>query len=185
MKAYVINLDTRPDRWNDCLELPFNLERVSAHRNAEGWRGLLSTMSELFNRIDGPALVLEDDAVIVRDILHFHLAVADLPEDFDMLMLGANVKGDLSRHSKRLNTTYGAWTTHAIYYSDAFIKEMRPVIGTLEIPIDEYFRTIIHPRGRSYICKPMVAYQRTSYSDIMGELADYNEIFEHSNALLK
>jgi hypothetical protein len=131
---------------------------------------------------------MEDDALMVRDVSHFHDALADLhllDPNFDMLMLGANIKADLSRTSKHLNRCFGAWTTHAIYYSDAFIKEMRPIIGTLEIPIDEYFRTIIHPRGRSYICKPMVCYQRTSYSDIMGELADYKEIFEYSNALLK
>ena len=50
---------------------------------------------------------------------------------------------------------------------------------------DEYYRVEIHPRGRSYICNPMVAYQRASHSDIMGTMADYHDIFEHSNSLLK
>lgn len=185
MKAYVINLDSRTDRWAECQSLPFELERVPAIPHTHGWQGLLVTMHELFQRIDGPALVLEDDCVMVRDVAHLHKAIADLPPDFDMLMLGANIQAPVMRSTKHLNRCLGAWTTHAIYYSDAFIKEMRPVIADLIVPIDEYYRTEIHPRGRSYICKPMVAYQRPSHSDIMGTMADYHDIFEHSNSLLK
>jgi GR25 family glycosyltransferase involved in LPS biosynthesis len=185
MKAYVINLDHRTDRWAECQDLPFELIRYRALPHQHGWQGLLATMHELFNAIDGPALILEDDAVMVRDIEHLHRAIADLPDNFDMLMLGANIQAPVSRHSKHLNTTFGAWTTHAIYYSDAFIKEMRPIIADLTVPIDEYYRVEIHPRGRSYICKPMVAYQRASHSDIMGTMADYHDIFENSNSLLK
>jgi hypothetical protein len=132
MKAYVINLDHRTDRWAECQDLPFELIRYRALPHQHGWKGLLATMHELFNAIDGPALILEDDAVMVRDINNLHRAIADLP-----------------------------------------------------VPIDEYYRVEIHPRGRSYICNPMVAYQRASHSDIMGTMADYHDIFEHSNSLLK
>jgi hypothetical protein len=96
-------------------------------------------------------------------------------------MLGANIKDSrLDRISKRLVRTYGSWTTHGILYSYRFAKEMAEL--DLTIPIDEHFRTIVHPKGNSYICVPFLSYQRPSQSDIENCYQNFTGIFEESEA---
>ena len=50
----------------------------------------------------------------------------------------------------------------------------------LTVPIDEYFRTIVHPRGNSYVVYPFLSYQRPSDSDIEQGFKDYTNLFEES-----
>ena len=186
MKAYLINMDSRTDRWNECQHLPFELERFSATQHSEGWRGLLDTMHRLFNeKFTGqPMLVFEDDAMWVKPKAYFDQAVKDLPANYDMLLLGANIKGSVRKYKPSIYKVDGAWCTHAVLYSADFIRELTPILPTLNIPIDEYFRTKIHPRLRSYVCRPMVCYQRPSFSDIEGKHNDYTDLFEASNRMM-
>jgi hypothetical protein len=186
MTAHIINLDSRADRWQECQSLPFELERISAVRHEWGWKGLNLTMSQLFQtKFTGePMLVMEDDAVMVRDRAWLDLAVHDLPADFHMLMLGANIKESVEIQSEYLARVYGAWTTHAVLYSADLIRHLIQILPDLQIPVDEYFRTVIHPQGRSYVVRPMVCYQRASFSDIEGRHNDYTDLFEQSNKLL-
>jgi hypothetical protein len=187
MTAYLINLDSRSDRWEQCQDLPFELVRVSAIANPQGWKGLIDTYHKLFTDLNPtePILVLEDDCTIVRDIDYYHKAVEQLPAKWDMLLLGANIKQGVKKKAKNLYTVYGAWTTHAVLYHPDFVRFLIPILPTLTIPIDEYFRTQIHPHGGSYCVAPMVAYQRPSQSDIENAYNDYTHLFEDSNRLFK
>jgi GR25 family glycosyltransferase involved in LPS biosynthesis len=184
MIAYVINLDHRKDKWRSSMnELAphFNLERVSAIQHEWGWLGLAQTFKKIFQECEGDVLIFEDDATFRGWATNLQDAINDLPADWDMLMLGANIKDSrIDRISKRLVRTYGAWTTHAILYSHRFAKEM--VELDLEVPIDEYFRTKVHPRGNSYICVPFLSFQRPSESDIEGGYKNYTSLFEESEA---
>jgi GR25 family glycosyltransferase involved in LPS biosynthesis len=159
----------------------FNLERVSAIKHEWGWLGLAQTFKKIFQECEGDVLIFEDDATFRGWATNLQDAINDLPADWDMLMLGANIKDSrIDRISKRLVRTYGAWTTHAILYSHRFAKEMAKL--DLEVPIDEYFRTIVHPRGNSYICVPFLSFQRPSESDIEGGYKNYTSLFEESEA---
>jgi GR25 family glycosyltransferase involved in LPS biosynthesis len=184
MIAYVINLDQRKDKWRSSMnELAphFNLERVSAIKHDWGWLGLAKTFKQIFTEATGDVLIFEDDATYRGWSTNLDEAIQDLPADWDMLMLGANIKDSrLDRISKRLVRTYGAWTTHAILYSHRFAKEMAEL--DLDIPIDEYFRTKVHPKGNSYICVPFLSFQRPSESDIEGGYKNYTSLFEDSEA---
>lgn len=184
MIAHVINLDHRKDKWRASMqELSphFNLERVSAIQHEWGWLGLAKTFKQIFTEATGDVLIFEDDATYRGWATNLEEAIKDLPADWDMLMLGANIKDiRLDRVSKRLVRTYGAWTTHAILYSYRFAKEMAEV--DLDIPIDEYFRTKVHQRGNSYICVPFLSFQRPSESDIEGGYKNYTSLFEESEA---
>jgi len=184
MIAYVINLDHRKDKWRASMnELAphFNLERVSAIKNEWGWLGLWQTFKKIFQECDGDVLIFEDDATYRGWATSLQNAINDLPTNWDMLMLGANIKDSrIDRINKGLVRTYGAWTTHAILYSYHFAKEMSEL--NLDVPIDEYFRTTIHPKGNSYKCVPFLSYQRPSESDIEGGYKNYTSIFEDSEA---
>ena len=184
MIAYVINLDHRKDKWRSSMnELAphFNLERVRAIKHDWGWLGLAKTFKQIFTEATGDVLIFEDDATYRGWSTNLDEAIQDLPADWDMLMLGANIKDlRLDRISKRLVRTYGSWTTHAILYSHRFAKEMAEL--DLDIPIDEYFRTKVHPKGNSYICVPFLSFQRPSESDIEGGYKNYTSLFEDSEA---
>jgi len=184
MIAHVINLDHRKDKWRSSMnELAphFNLERVSAIQHEWGWVGLWQTFKKIFKECDGDLLIFEDDATYRGWATNLEQAIQDLPSDWDMLMLGANIKDSrLDRISKNLVRTYGSWTTHAILYSHRFAKEMAEI--DLDIPIDEYFRTKVHPKGNSYICVPFLSFQRPSESDIEGGYKNYTSLFEDSEA---
>ena len=182
MIANVINLDLRRDKWRACeMELGphFELERVSAIRNDWGWLGLWQTFKQIFAQADGDILIFEDDATYRGWATHLQNAINYLPQGWEMLMLGANIKDQrLDRINKTLARTYGAWTTHAIYYSHSLCKEMASL--DLTVPIDEYFRTVVHPRGNSYVVYPFLSYQRPSESDIEGGYKDYTNLFVES-----
>jgi GR25 family glycosyltransferase involved in LPS biosynthesis len=182
MIAYVINLDQRQDKWRASInELSphFNLERVSAIKNDWGWLGLWQTFKKIFQECEGDVLIFEDDATYRGWATSLENAINDLPDGWEMLMLGANIKDlRLDRINNNLARTYGAWTTHAILYSHKFAKEMAEL--NLDIPIDEYFRTIVHPRGNSYVVYPFLSYQRPSHSDIEQGFKDYTNLFQES-----
>jgi GR25 family glycosyltransferase involved in LPS biosynthesis len=182
MIAYVINLDQRQDKWRASInELSphFNLERVSAIKNDWGWLGLWQTFKNIFQECKGDVLIFEDDATYRGWATSLQNAINDLPDCWEMLMLGANIKDlRLDRINNNLARTYGAWTTHAILYSHKFAKEMAEL--NLDIPIDEYFRTIVHPRGNSYVVYPFLSYQRPSDSDIEQGFKDYTNLFQES-----
>ena len=182
MIAKVINLDLRRDKWRACeMELGphFELERVPAIKNEFGWLGLWQTFKQIFAQADGDVLIFEDDATYRGWATNLENAIKDLPQGWEMLMLGANIKDQrLDRINKNLACTYGAWTTHAIYYSHSLCKEMATL--DLTVPIDEYFRTVVHPRGNSYVVYPFLSYQRPSDSDIEGGYKDYTNLFKES-----
>jgi len=157
----------------------FELERVPAIKNELGWLGLWQTFKQIFAQADGDVLIFEDDATYRGWATNLENAIKDLPQGWEMLMLGANIKDQrLDRINKNLACTYGAWTTHAIYYSHNLCKEMAAL--DLNVPIDEYFRTVVHPRGNSYVVYPFLSYQRPSDSDIEGGFKDYTNLFQES-----
>lgn len=157
----------------------FELERVAAIKNEWGWLGLWQTFKQIFAQAEGDILIFEDDATYRGWATHLQNAINDLPQGWEMLMLGANIKDQrIDKINKTLARTYGAWTTHAIYYSHSLCKEMASL--DLTVPIDEYFRTVVHPRGNSYVVYPFLSYQRPSDSDIEGGYKDYTNLFVDS-----
>jgi hypothetical protein len=187
MIAYVINLDNRTDKWRWCqreLTPHFDVVRVPAIQYQWGWLGLARTFKQIFKEATGDVLIFEDDATYRGTITDLTNAIADLPREWEMLMLGANIKHpSMDRITKNVARTYGAWTTHAIYYSYALCQEMVSI--DLDVPIDEYFRTIVHPRGNSYVVYPFLSYQRPSTSDIEGDYKDYTNLFTESEERTK
>ncbi len=182
MIAKVINLDSRRDKWRACeMELGphFELERVSAIRHEWGWVGLAKTFNKIFAEAEGDVLIFEDDATYRGWVTNLLNAIKDLPQGWEMLMLGANIKDQrIDRINNTLARTYGAWTTHGIYYSHKLCKELSNL--EFSVPIDEYFRTVVHPRGNSYVVYPFLSYQRPSESDIEGGFKDYTNLFYQS-----
>jgi GR25 family glycosyltransferase involved in LPS biosynthesis len=108
-KVYVINLDRRPDRWQQC-QIEFNKIGVKVERipaiDANNIPGSLSyrdktyvavtsvhskLMNDAITNNDDSILIFEDDVKFVNNFNEiFNERIKSLPEDWDLLFIGGN-----------------------------------------------------------------------------------------------
>lgn len=130
-------------------------------------------------------LVFEDD-VTVKDKDHLEQALNELPEDWDIVYLGANILDEEpERFSDHLFRIKSAWTTHAIGYSrkgvEAILKDFP----------DESVRMYDNHLGdilgglNAFVVAPMVCWQNAGHSDIWNTQVNYNSIFRESQKKLR
>lgn len=141
-------------------------------------------LSSFLNSDSETLLFLEDDCVF-RVYDHLGLALSELPTDWDIVYLGANLlNGQPERYSKHLFRVKSAWTTHAIGYNKKvipFLLENQPGFGA------EMFDNALSrwlPDLNAFVVAPMVAYQRFHKSSIWEISEDYTPHFEASDARL-
>lgn len=126
-------------------------------------------------------LFLEDD-VQFQNMDHLWPALQELPENWDILYLGCNIRSEATKISERIYRITDAWTTHAVAYT-------RPIVEYLlqhypdesSIMYDNWLGTLL-PNWNAYVVKPMVAIQRPRYSKIWNVPADYSEVWRQSEA---
>lgn len=129
-------------------------------------------------------LIMEGDCIF-KDLGRLEGALSELPDDWDLVYLGANIReGQPEQFSGSLFRIRNAWTTHAIGYHRRMIPyllENQP--GFSEEMYDNWLSTIL-PSFKAYIVSPMVAWQRPHYSGIWGREVNYDDIFRESQAKL-
>jgi hypothetical protein len=135
-------------------------------------------------------LFLEDDCVF-KDLSHLGQALSELPADWDIVYLGANLlmwnngtEPVPEQYSDNLFRVKAAWTTHAIGYNRKmvpFIVENQP--SWSERMADNWISDQL-PNLNAYCVAPMVAYQRARFSSIWGRVDDYTPLFEASDSKL-
>ena len=178
----VVNLDNRPERWKvtetELKNFGFQqIQRFSAIPGGES--GCAKSHYECL-RGDGNLFLFEDDVIFEPDAMEILLkAVEQLPDDFDLFYLGANVKEPAIYYSENLyQITRGTHCTHAILYSDKGRKLMRslwrPDNATYR-QIDHWMYMIGQAALKCYVCYPLIAFQRPDYSDIRMQWFDYRE----------
>ncbi len=180
----IISLAIRPDRLKATIdELPkigvTDYEWFPAYEG--GNIGCSKSHCECLKG-EGSILVLEDDAVFEPDSLEImNKAISQLPDDWDMLYLGANVKAKATRYSDNLfSVRSGVHCTHAMLWSDKGRKSMSelfdPERDSLEFVVIDHW---LYMKGlglmNCYVVWPMIAYQRAGHSDIRLAYYDYKE----------
>lgn len=172
-EVVLINLDKRVDRLLETAEelekynIPY--KRIAAIEHKNGAIGLLQTMQKIFEdcikRKVQNILVFEDDIMFLQDPTPImNNVIKQIPDNYDMILLGGQIKGFAYAHSENLLALVGAWSTHAVIYSLQGMKNIMAMNFTA--PIDNFFVDVIHPKGNSYCVKPLLATQRFGYSDI-------------------
>lgn len=137
-------------------------------------------LQQFYDSKDHTLLFLEDDC----DFRNLHLlpqVLRELPKDFDIFYLGANVRDEkpvkVSQHIYRVTE---CWTTHAVVYRKPIVKfilDNHP--GESEQMFDNWLAGQL-TRWNAYICKPFLAYQRPRKSAIWDTVVNYEEIFKNS-----
>lgn len=144
-----------------------------------------------FLHSDADTLLHLEDDVTFRDLGHLEQALSELPEDWDIVYLGANLvlwnNGEPwpERYSEHLFRVKCAWTTHAIAYNKKCVRRILEGQPSFDTAMwDNYLSTRL-PELNAFCVAPMVAYQRPRFSSIWQRFDNYDPIFEASDARLR
>ena len=178
-EAYVINLDERQDRLAqfNTNKIPLKIERFPAIKHPNGIKGCNASHLALLQRKHRfPFIIFEDDCLLLEDWSIVEKAMLQLPDDWDILYLGANLNKPIKRYSENLFCLQDAWTTHAIMYGsqgvvDYAIKRLKMGVSH----IDVFYAKDLTYTFNCFITHPMVAIQRASFSDIVNGYRDYSK----------
>ena len=144
----------------------------------------------LFDSNANTLLHVEDD-IAFRDLDHLEQAISELPSDWDVLYLGANLlcwnngEPNPERYSKHLFRVRAAWTTHAVAYHKRCVRRILERQPMFSVQMFDNFLSEMLPELNAYIVAPMVAWQRPRFSSIWQREDDYSPIFEASEARLR
>lgn len=194
LPCYCINLDTRQDKWADTQAAfqgtGIQLQRFSAIKHSEGWRGCgashVAIAREAMRKGLPWVLIVEDDCVPVADFSAKWPIVKeelwDTRNMWDIFLGGPTyVQGPITSSGKHLWKIEGGYALHFyVLYATAYEKALawNP---DKHGPIDVYYSNIYHI-ATTY---PRLAIQRPSVSDNRNETVDYSYEFNEADRVFQ
>jgi hypothetical protein len=189
-KIYCINLDSRPDR----MELAWKeFEQAGIKERVERIPGTIVPENPCYgNHLShafclqrakksgaGNCLIFEDDIEWLNDPLDFKKTAPELKcLDWDLLYLGVNTEKDCFQVTRHLAKLTFAYSTHAYAINNSLFDVLIALnTDPLTIHNDVKMTESIIPHYNCYANIPLLAGQRTSYSDIMGKVMSSNSVF--------
>ena len=132
-------------------------------------------------------LIMEDDADL-RNLDLIEPILSELPNDWDMLYLGANVKPHPDfippiRVSEHLFRIFNAFTTHAIIYTHKAVEQILDAYDGEQM-YDAFLDAKMLRSLNAYVCSPFLSYQRPGMSDLWERTVDYTDTFKASENYL-
>lgn len=197
MKTLCINLDERVDRWTEVsaeftrigIE-PVRVSAVSGDNRPLAFNQ--SVYKSMLLAIGNDLLLFEDD--VAFDVAR--LPDIDVPDNYMTVHLGCNIIGvDTTdwqmptAYSPTLARLHNCWQSHATLYSKECVAYIlrhlnHDVLDADNNIFDDWLRRKVLSQGRSYVLRPMIAYQRPSFSNIWDNYADYTGAHAQGNNYL-
>jgi GR25 family glycosyltransferase involved in LPS biosynthesis len=184
--AFYINLDKREDRRkeaeNEFKKLPFSVNRFPAVPTIDGKVGCFLSHMGVFSvakTVQKHAIVFEDDVKFLPDIsniMTYLMALDDM--DWDMVYLGGNICGPITRVSNKFGKLSHCQSTHAYIVNKNFIEILQTYHIHIGKHLDLVYTDEIIPYHNCYITIPILAIQRESYSDIEKTTVRYEDWME-------
>ena len=188
-KIFCINLDSRPDRWEEaqkefekaCIQdrverfpgivVPGNPDKGAHLSHA----GCIRLAKEQGCR---NVLILEDDIEWLANPLELKRVVPEVPENWDMLYLGVNTERELYQISFHLAKLTFAFSTHAYAVNSSMYDKLielneREGLGHNDVAIT----CEIIPYHNCLATIPLLAGQRKSFSNILQRDMESNPVF--------
>jgi GR25 family glycosyltransferase involved in LPS biosynthesis len=173
--SYVVNLDKRPDRLVSCedawYKLNFYPERFSAIENENPALGCYLSHLEILKRArdaNKSVIIFEDDIEIIN--FEEKLIEKALDEiynmDWAMLYLGGNILKPFHQVTPHLAKLTHCQSTHAYGINKKYLPTIVDFVEKNMFIIDCLYADYIVPQLPCYITIPMMAIQRSDYSDI-------------------
>jgi hypothetical protein len=164
-------------------KLGYNAQAYYAIKHEDAKISFNLSMKDIVSNCEADVLMMFEDDVEIRNCDHFHAAISQLPSDWELCYLGANIIGEYFRYSDNLFKVNGAWTTHAVLYNNP--KKLCESYNDMTHQFDDWLLRYIQPQMKSFIISPMIAWQKPHYSPLWNHHADYTNIFDGSaNKLL-
>ena len=189
VRVVCINLKTRKEKKRymkiQCRRRNIPVKFFAAEKHQNPKRGCLESHLAVIKQAyeDGVKhlLVFEDDVKFRRKMT----PLPEVPEDWDMLYMGGTVHRIINRDNKNW-TRVMCWTTHA-YMVNLENKELVDKIMTAndyDGEIDKFYMEKIHKGFNCYMANPMIAIQKQGYSDIEGQMVNYDFMEKTLDGLL-
>lgn len=180
MTGYVINMDNRPDKLERFYQnkFPFEVIRIPGVKSENGVDGCTEAhLSVLRLKHTFPFVVFEDDCKLVHSWEVVNIAMKQLPNEWDALWLGANLRKPIKQYSKNLYTLKCAYALHAVIYNsqgmiDHILQNHNTPSGT---HLDRFYRWNVQYNFKCFLISPMVAMQEAGINDVSGVYTDSEE----------
>ena len=171
-KVLVLNQESRPDRWAqfelEAKRIGLKATRFLSIPDEQPYLSFCNSQLAMVRSVEneGSVLTLEDDAIFTT-FAHFDEAFHELPPDWDILYLGANVLKH-EPYSKHLRRIIHGWTTHAVAYRNTAIKKIIADYKGHDPNgmYDDWLSREVLPVMKAYVIAPMIAWQREGFSDL-------------------
>ena len=222
-KVYCINLEERKDRWILCEEkfkeygitnyVRFNGVKVEGNLSPKKLGQIGCTASfynvfkDAFQNNYNKILVLEDDFnfIVSKDeiVNNLEKAFKEMPEDWDMLYLGANVMNEIvsdpiEKYSENLFKLNSAYALHSVCLSKSSLHKIMNFFDGkgdwMENCMRHYdnmdvlFAKDFQISNKCFIWKDILCLQDPSFSSIENTFFDYTDLmctrFEYFKSLL-
>jgi GR25 family glycosyltransferase involved in LPS biosynthesis len=183
MKTYCINLDGRPDRWQqtqyEAAELWMDPIRFRAIKHERGHTGCKASHMQLLKQVkdEGKFIIIEDDIKVLKNGYDIAWeAFQQLPRDWDMFYFGATLTRKLDRYSRSLYRLRGGAATQCIMYNNQN--------GVVDYILDNhnrnrfsaFLRDDVQEHFNCFVTNPMAVTQRPGYSDLLNKRTSGKEI---------
>jgi len=202
-KVYVINLDKRTDRWEECQK---ELQKVGLTDRAVRVSGVeipddpkkgcsLANKRVLEQAIKDKAenaLILEDDFIFeIGFAEELAKSIIDLKEQqswdvfylgYRFVQIGHEYRGVKGKDcgpipvSPSLLKIRGALSTHAYAVNGHFLKQLSEYITGEDVKAPDEYYWEVATRHNFFGTNPCIAYQKEGVSDIEGENIDWNTV---------
>lgn len=138
-----------------------------------------------FIKSDNKILLTLEDDVEFKDLSPLRDGLQDIIRSnikWDVLYLGGNLmQGRVLEKRRNICRVTNVWTTHAVAYTRfAAAALLQNFPNENEVMYDTYLGAMLR-QFKSYMIRPMVAFQRPDFSDIWGSDVNYTNIFIESN----
>lgn len=184
-RIYVISLPEDTERLKRTTEIlksyEIGFQVVSAKRRDNGEEGIKETILEILRGCKhmDRILIFEDDVdFVINPNMVMPRCVNQLKKiDWHLFYLGPNTHRPFKRFdAPNILNLEDAYGLHATAYSKAGMEAI--LSRTVTDPIDVFYATQIQTLGKSYCVYPLIATQRSCYSNIQKKHMDQSYIEE-------
>lgn len=173
--SYCINLKERKDRWEVCQKefekIGFFPKRFEAIKNEKPWLGCYLSHLEILREARQKrenVLIFEDDVEFVNlDKISISDALDEINDmEWAMGYFGGNILKPFYQETSFWARLNHCQSTHSYFISKEYLNDIIMFLEKNPYIIDVLYANYLVPQFPSYIIIPMVAIQRTSYSNI-------------------
>jgi GR25 family glycosyltransferase involved in LPS biosynthesis len=179
VKSYVINLASRPDKLTLFRQnqFPLDIERFEGIIDMPRDNGCAkSHLAILAMEHEFPFATFEDDCVMLENWMVVQRAMAELPDDWSALWLGATLTTPLERYSDHLFRLKRAHCLHAVIYNSQEMVDY--ILNHHDFKRHQYidvFMFEVQQKFNCFVTYPICATQRIGFSDISQKHVDYHD----------